>query len=521
MQFHEFSKNKVLLESTVDSIEKNLIDINQKIDVAAKKEPLLANKVTQTLQFLVNQAKAVLNKVHHDNHELGNLQQQPTQLTEGLFGFGAPKTATQALSAELADMLEEICETVPNCDSIIARYEQITTNLDKVVTENFEEGKVAGRAQAEKEAREFMNKIDKQLARLAQKVDGHIIPEYKNQGYTKGQIKKFKTREKVQSGLIDLFDTIFRNKIKTGELTQEEALTFAEAAANGQVIDMTRLVNSNQGYGSIDDYVNPQYKNVYTKVIDKFLVSMPAGTGGNIGPGEVALAALGNPTEKADKKGDLIVNGVAYEIKGGSFKKGSAGSGGRLNGDKIQNGKSAYHGIEDLLKRDHNKVWKAMNTLAAKGEIKGKNMLQGITQQGTDNWERILNAAGYTKQMSLSFFHDFIQVLVSNYDEVRGALVTHYFDDLLDKAIDQSPEGISLNYTGLMHAITYIQHESYKATNGFDHIMLINKSTRTFLIINNSEDFIEKMKDGTVVVTKGLSLSSSDPQSATFHFTSK
>jgi len=511
MKFTDFSTPRFLLEQAENQIETDLKVIEKELDTAAKTDASLVIKTKGLIQAMINKASSILNKVHHDKHESGNLVSDP--ITEDV--------ATYTLIEELNNKIQMICDEVPNCDPIVGAFRDTIAKLRVTVDGAFEKTKAEGRAAAEADAVKFMNAIDAQLARLAQKIDGFVIPNYKDAGFTKNEISKMKTREKTQNTLMDLFDTLFRRKIKTGELKQEEALEFARAAADGQVINMINLVRAEGGHGSIDDYVNPTHKGVYNIIINDLLNSMPAGTGGNVGPGELALAALGDPTEKAQEKGDLIIDGQGYEIKGGNYKKGTAPTGGRLNGTQIQPGKAAHAGVTRLLRKEHNKLWKVMNQLHRKGDLKGKSIVSGITKSGTDNYQRSLNAAGYSKNDSVQFLHDLIQELVSNYKEVRGSRTDQYYENLIDAAVNQTPEGVTLSYEGLMKAITFIQHESYKTTDGFDHIMLINKSTRTFTIISSGEDFVDKISSGTVLPAKGLSITATDPQTATFHWTTK
>ena len=66
--------------------------------------------------------------------------------------------------------------------------------------------------------------------------------------------------------------------------------------------------------------------------------------GANIGPGELALAMLGNPSAKA-KKGDIDIDGTIYEIKAG------AGSiGGRFNSDEVTTAFAGWNTFDRELK---------------------------------------------------------------------------------------------------------------------------------------------------------------------------
>ena len=520
MKFTDFSTPSFLIEAQVDQIKDDLTAIDKEVDIATKADPSLAVQVKGALQKLLNYTHRVLNTHRHQSHEDGTAGSHNTPMvTEDVQHL--------ALINELEEQILQIRNTVPNPETIIAPLRDYIAKLRESTHKLAERSRDEGYQQAQKEQQDFMKAIDDQLKRLAEKIDGHVVRDWQSpvdgKKMTKTQAGKEKTRAKVQSGLMDLFDTLFRNYIKAGKLTQDEALKFAKAAADGEVIDMRRLVNSNEGHGLIDDYVNPAHKKVYDVIIDKLINAMPAGTGGNVGPGELALAALGNPTEKAIDKGDLIIDGVAYEIKGGNSNKAAgAMTGGRLNGTSIQSGKAAHAAILNLLNKEHRNLYTAMQRVFQRGEyVRGKTLIPGITDSGTINWEKGLNEAGYSKNQTVGFFHDMLATIVSNYNEVTGSKTDQYYNKLIDEAVSQTPEGVGLSYKGLMKAITFIQHNSYKTTDKFDHIMLLNKGGRTFTIINDGQDFVNKIDDGTVIPTKGLSIVDNDPQTATFHWTSK
>jgi hypothetical protein len=501
MRFSDFKYK--LVESQEDQLAGDLKVIGKEIADAEKSDELLARKAKSLLQTLVNKAKAYLDKT----------QQQPV----------AEDATTYSLIDELNSTIASICDTVPNCDPIVQSFREQIAKLRGTIEGAFEKEKAAGRAEAEKEAQDFMLAVDEQLARLAQKIDGHVVKNWQAPDVKMNaqDIKKEVTRQKSQDALMDLFDNLFRRKIKTGELKQGDALSFAKAAADGKVIDMTQLVAAPDGHGLIDDYVNPKYKAVYDVIIADLLNSMPAGTGGNVGPGELALAALGNPTEKAIDKGDLIIDKVAYEIKGGNFGvKGQTPTGGRLNSTKIKDGKSAYDAFEKTL-RAKKELWKALNELAASGDLKGKRLVSGFTQGGVTNYEMAFNKAGYRKPQAIEVLEELIKDIVMNYDEVMDSREDHSFHNLLDSAVTQEKQGITINFEQLKKAITFVQYHSYNLADGVEKIMLLNKGRRTFTIIDDGEDFINKIDSGHAVATKALSVTPTDPQTASFHWTSK
>jgi hypothetical protein len=92
-----------------------------------------------------------------------------------------------------------------------------------------------------------------------------------------------------------------------------------------------------QGVGKLEDYFDPRYKNIFDEIKSElFKLKPPASGSANVGPGELALAMLGNPAEKPDK-GDIKIGEEMYEIKAGD---GSVG--GRFNSSQVGKADSAW-----------------------------------------------------------------------------------------------------------------------------------------------------------------------------------
>ena len=121
---------------------------------------------------------------------------------------------------------------------------------------------------------------------------------------------------------------LFTDAGKDYNITIKDVDQFLDEAYKGTVINNQELVARDSGL--IDDFVNDSSRKVYDAIAGPVVKLKPPASGGaNIGPGELALAMLGNPAAKADK-GDIQVGDDMYEVKAG------AGSvGGRFNSDKV------------------------------------------------------------------------------------------------------------------------------------------------------------------------------------------
>ena len=221
MRFQDFSSSKKLLEAAQTDMERDLEVIEKELSSAVKSDRFLVQKTNGLLQLLINKATMVINRNRHKQRQNPGTYRDENQLNEDI--------ATYSLIDELNDKIATICIEVPNCDPIVGTFRETIAKLRATVDGAFEASKAEGRAEAEKAVADFMKLIDEKLAKLAQKIDGFVIPNYQAAGLKRAEINKLKTREKTQHALVVLFDGLFREKIKNNEITQDEALQFATA----------------------------------------------------------------------------------------------------------------------------------------------------------------------------------------------------------------------------------------------------------------------------------------------------
>ena len=108
-----------------------------------------------------------------------------------------------------------------------------------------------------------------------------------------------------------------------------------------------------------------------------------------------------------------------------------------------------------------------------------------------------------------------------NYKDVMNSREDHTYHNLLDRGVIQNKDGVTLEFESIKKAITFVQYTSYNLADGVEKILLLNKANRTFTIINNGQDFLDKIDSGHAIATKALSVTATDPQTASFHWTSK
>jgi hypothetical protein len=304
-----------------------------------------------------------------------------------------------------------------------------------------------------------------------------------------------------------------RTIFQRDEIPTADAIEFLKAAQHGDVIDMVKLVK--QSDGVIDNFVKPNLRKTFVKVIGDFFDVLPQATGGNIGPGEVAFTLLGNPVEKV-KKGDLMVgtppNGEKFEIKAGNTtipqtKKGSGTpklSGAILGGDKLPNGKSAWPKIKEIL---DNAGFTNTEVIDVEGKPYPNYRLNNV---GMKQFNDEIIAQKMPIQKVALVFSDILKTL---YPSVWNNNVVKDIEKILKNgkgkialATVRPGEAKALeNNNELMRYITSKTLETYKQDPGKDNFIFFNKTTRTFKVLRGDE-FAKDLTDpnGKLKIIRGI-----------------
>jgi hypothetical protein len=299
--------------------------------------------------------------------------------------------------------------------------------------------------------------------------------------------------------------TVFRRP----GITEPAAKLFLKAAASGQVIDMIKLVNSKKkGKGEkIDDYVRPELKDTFTKIISDFLNFIPGATGGNIGPGEVAFILLGSPTSKVEK-GDLLIGDEKFEVKASSespgklTKSGEAGapkaSGAIFGADRMNNGKALWPSIKKILNKHGIEQTEELAT--RKGKT-GMAPMFKFNQRGLAQYNAAFEKLRFDINQSAHVLHD---ILKKMYPSVVTPESEVYSD--LVNILRQSNGRIDENINGkLMRYIAMIALRVYRQDPGKDNFIFFNKTTRDFRVyrgIDLDKDLMNP--DGDLKVIRGI-----------------
>jgi len=406
-------------------------------------------------------------------------------------------------------------------------------------------------------AEEITNSMFDKLELLANKV----------QGYTAIDNDVYKALNKAEKKVHDnarnfasifkqaFFGMIMRMLRQNKEIDRDTIIKFLDACYQGQVINMESLIN--QDAGNVKEHVNSDYEDM----LDLFssygvFTWSPGKSSGAIGPGEMALAMMGSPTQKAQHGGDLIIGDVNLEIKAG------ANTGGRLNSKKILKGPAAWptwtEKITKIIKTAPARKLKAGTELGVRTDKTGQEEImtkenytpntynkntKGHFKQGcVYNWSyKMLNKLNdevliySTYEKTYDLFFSTISKLITNLDDVEQPMMVNASkgkqvpklsaegeiafpglnaESLIDSACKDDG---TIDVPTMMDAYTQLAYASYNRADGVEAILFLNTETLDYSIARNGNDLSEKLKG---VGTAPIRISSGfywndDQQSAT------
>jgi hypothetical protein len=286
---------------------------------------------------------------------------------------------------------------------------------------------------------------------------------------------------------------------------------------------MTAVVG--QDRGNIRDALNGQWADVFdlfTRPENNIFEYSPGTTSGAVGPGEMALSMMGSPTRKAETHGDLEINGEMYEIKAG--KK----NGGRLNSKGIGKATTGWkiwsQVIDELIQKNapptatFQNTDKKGNPVSVKSKQYSSNMVNLSSGKTASkyNW----NKKGFdalnnevlphsTRAETVGLFLNTMKSIVNNWGAVKQHMEELGIDSpegMIGKAIARN--GKSVNFEEMNKAVTAISFVSYHLEDGVENIMFLNTTTLDYTIMRGSggdpTDFLDKIQNGTVVITSGF-----------------
>jgi hypothetical protein len=398
--------------------------------------------------------------------------------------------------------------------------------------------------QQKEAADKFLNDIAKYLTILGDRIQGYSI------GLASIDITTMKSAEKkkivnaqqfTQTLRQALFGLIIEIANKRTEVNIDpiRIKDFLEACVQGKVIDMNKVVSKDRG--NVREALNPEWVDIFDLFVEQNIFNYsPGKTSAAIGPGEMALSMMANPTEKAPI-GDLMVNGVMYEVKAG--KK----TGGRLNSkgigkattgwkvwseliEKIVKGDSsdpAFPGAPsntkfftntdpkgNLLEKGVNvKQYSANMTNANKNKDTGRTTLKTAAKY---NW----NAKGFnalnsevlphsTRPATVALFVESLKSIFNNYQAVTKKmeqLGVGSPSGLIGQAI--SRDGKQVDMQKMNKAMTAMAFVSYHLEDHIENILFLNTESLDYTIFRGEggdpTDLLDKIDSGLIKITSGF-----------------
>jgi hypothetical protein len=285
--------------------------------------------------------------------------------------------------------------------------------------------------------------------------------------------------------------------------------------------------------GNVREALNPEWADIFDLFVEQNIFNYsPGTTSGAIGPGEMALSMMANPTEKAPI-GDLMVNGVMYEVKAG--KK----NGGRLNSKGIGKATTGWKVWSEIIEKivkgvpkepafpgapsntkfysntDNNgtvlekgvstKNYSAnmVNTTSGKTAAKYNWNKKGFDQLNT---EVLVHS---TRVGTVSLFVDSLKSVFNNYNAVAkkmNELGLGSPSGLIGAAI--SRDGKRVDMHKMNKAITAMAFVSYHLEDHIENIFFLNTESLDYTIFRGQggdpTDLLDKIDSGEVKITSGF-----------------
>lgn len=455
-------------------VEDDLDNIETVAANAKEQDPSYYKKIQNSLLKLTQKAKKLLAKQ----------DQEPAVEEDAALAVNDPVAQNiETLRKIIARLCQgkpiEVCQN-PDAMEIAKEVSTLESNLE----DRYKQERQAGKDEEQQEFKDFYNSLSGILQKLGKKAQGHT--DLTDEMLSAMDSKKKSSAKKVQlnaekfaTELGNSLESLFLEALLTPEgqklgITRDDITDFLTHALDGTVIDNARMVS--QDKGKIDDFVNSEYKKVYDAIAGRLIPLKPPASGGaNIGPGELALAMLGNPSAKA-KKGDIDIDGTIYEIKAG------AGSiGGRFNSDEVTTAFAGWNTFDKELKNI------AGDELVTRGksEKTGKPIsLYNWNDKGISALNTQVLAPLNNKKATVQFLTNTFRKIVKNHEEV----------DIFDQAINSMvKDDGTINEETYMKLYSRILYESYSKADGISNIMIIDTAAREYVIIRSGKDLSKKL----------------------------
>lgn len=436
-----------------ESVENDITSTLHGLEVAAQKNPDLEDALKDVLLDLLVFARSKAEKKAKPQPTLNQPRTAPTLTSEPTPNNPNKPVAEDVAGSGLATIVSELKSVISELDPETQKI--IDTVLDKVVHKIYQQGVL----DTEKSTQKYFSDFESALSPLLEKVSSNK-----------------RVQKDVRAQLESWFTKLV---LRDRKVSKEQVLAFLKEAADGHIIDMVRLVKTDKG--NVANYINPKYKSIFELFKDDVFQYKPGGSGANLGPGEVAFTLLGNPAEKADV-GDIRVDGVMYEVKGGNNNMG-----GRMNSKQVKKPTSGWAWISAFFKKYAPEIEPTYKTEKNKQAMKYNWNARGIKRLNTDLLQAIPTKAKRIRILKM-FLDGLWKFMIMNHEEIKD------MDAQIDDMIDHTTGTIDIQKA--IKNIAHLLYEAYRLSDGERvgkkapqmNILVLNTETLNYQIVRSAKD---------------------------------
>jgi hypothetical protein len=412
-------------------------------------------------------------------------QPPPEETKENMFGEAA---ATMSRTDYLIDtLMAEIGNIVDNTKKKM--YLKMVQNIAaEAKKEEFQTGRSVDAA-VKQSAKILAAKISGTLEALKQQYD-----EQFQEGDPQAPKRKTLPADELNQELIDLIEGIFNKPISRADTPQtrndtaKQILDFMKRCETG-IVDLKAKVA--QGKGNILGGISQEDKNILDMLENALMKAKPGKTAGNWGPGELGLAILGTPVNKASK-GDLDVGGEMIELKASQNPR----KGGRLGTKALARGtdgkknympaldelmKAAGYGPNNLSYNASSKNYIGNYQSSSKSKtVKSPQVFH--TSFGQTFIEKALNPkiqGKVTKETTAKFLKAI--ALSCIVEEYKSMVKTDWVVSCANADGTINNNMFTVKYAGMLYSL-------YKRVDGVGKIMVLNPLTGSYRILQAPSD---------------------------------
>lgn len=343
--------------------------------------------------------------------------------------------------------------------------------------------------------KDINNQLKTSAKMLAAKISGTLeafkqqYEEQYNEGDPNAPKKESKPASEVNQELVDLIESIFTKPISGADTpesrneTANQILDFMNRCHKG-ILDLKQVVA--RGKGNVLSSIDGDDKRILDMLENALMKAKPGKTAGNWGPGELGLAILGTPVNKASK-GDLDIGGEMIELKASQNPK----KGGRLGTKALARGTDGRRDYIPALEELLRSAGYTPRTASLKKDspvyigIKKDSRMKAIVSHlsfGQSFIEKALNPllAGKSSPDATVAFLEKV-ALSCIVDEYRKSVKTAWVRKCANADGTINLSLFNLKYAGMLYSL-------YQRVDGVEKIMVLNPLTGSYYILNGPKD---------------------------------